>query len=107
MASYVLTYDSICGFCTTFKRALAFLDTGHRFTYVSLLEADSAGVLDSVPVDLRHSSFHVISSPGEVYSAADGVFKVIELMPAGRIISKFITFAPFGTRSLRFLYSTL
>ena len=107
MTRYVLAYDSRCGLCTRFKRALAFLDPRHKFTYVSLLEADSAGVLDAVPHHLRHSSFHVISAPWEVYSAADGVIKVIELMPAGRIVSKILTLAPLGTRSVRFLYSTL
>ncbi len=102
---YMLVYDGDCGPCTKFKRAIDFLDTRMKLDYLSLIEADEKGVLDSVSPNLRHRSFHLVSPEGTVLSGAKALPGLIGLLPTGRPISLFMVLAPGGLSAMSFVYS--
>ncbi len=102
---YLLVYDGDCGPCTKFKRAIDFLDTYRKLDYLSLVEADEKGVLDSVPPNLWHRSFHLVSPEGMVLSGAKALPGLIGLLPTGRPISRLMVLAPGGLSAISFVYS--
>jgi predicted DCC family thiol-disulfide oxidoreductase YuxK len=84
---YTLVYDSDCGPCTRFKRAVAFLDTGNRLSFVGLDAADSSGLLAPIPPARRSRSFHLISPSGRVWSGAEALPPLASLLPGGAGLS--------------------
>ncbi len=105
VSRYLFVYDADCGPCSRFKRAIDFLDAYGRLEYSSLMEADEEGVLNGIPHNLRHRSFHLISPAGMVLSGAKALSSLIGLLPSGRAISKFIFLTPGGVSTMSFVYS--
>jgi len=87
---FTLVFDSDCGPCTHFKNVVSFLDTSGRIRYMGLSEADSSGLLDAVPVDLRCRSFHLISPSGEVKSGPSAFPDLARLLPGGGLPAKLL-----------------
>jgi predicted DCC family thiol-disulfide oxidoreductase YuxK len=102
---YLLAYDSDCGPCTRFRRAVGFLDTYGKLDFKSLLRADEEGLLDKIPLNVRHRSFHLIGPDGKVASGANALPKLVSLLPAGIVLSNFLTSAPGGLKATEFVYS--
>ena len=85
---YTLAYDSDCGPCTAFRRAVGFLDPGRRMRYVGLAEAEREGALDSIPAAKRRMSFHLISEDGGAVSGADALPALASQLPGGALASR-------------------
>jgi hypothetical protein len=69
------------------------------------MEADETGFLDKIPRPVRHTSFHLVFPSGEVLSGAAAIPSLIELLPHGKTISRILTLAPGGQRSISFVYA--
>lgn len=104
MRRATLVYDSDCGPCTTFKRAVCFLDSYGHLDFSSLISADSLGLLDDVPPNRRHRSFHVVYGDGTVRSGAEAISGLVRELPSGSLLSPFIG-APLVSGSVKMLYS--
>ncbi len=107
VTNYLLVYDSDCGPCTKFKRLVDFLDAYHTIDFVTLIDANERGLLDSIPESNRFNSFHLISPNGEIQSGSEALYDLIGLFPLGHHVSKLIVLLPGGKRMTRFLYYTL
>ena len=106
MSQYILAYDADCGPCTRFKESVDFLDTHRRLRFVSLEEADSGGILDRVPQEVRHRSFHLVAPDGAVLSGAYAIPTLVSLLPTGGFASRLMASAPGGLRTVMFVYQT-
>jgi predicted DCC family thiol-disulfide oxidoreductase YuxK len=102
---HLLVYDADCGPCTRFKRSVESLDTFHRFDFMPLVQADDEGLLDWVPAELRHKSFHLISPAGEPQSGAEAIPTLVSLLPSGTLFSRLIVSAPGGLGATGFVYA--
>jgi predicted DCC family thiol-disulfide oxidoreductase YuxK len=97
-------YDADCGPCTRFKHSIEFLDSYRRFDFMPLRHADDEGLLNMIPAEFRHRSFHLISPAGEALSGAKAIPTLVSLLPSGSLISKLISSAPGGLRATGFVY---
>ena len=104
MSEYILAYDADCGPCTRFRVALGFLDTFGRLDFMSLERAEGRGLLDAIPFQRRHSSFHLISPDGTAFSGAEALPKLISLFPSGTLFSILLSKAPGGLKTAAFVY---
>jgi predicted DCC family thiol-disulfide oxidoreductase YuxK len=105
LSRLVLAYDADCGPCTRFKQIVDFIDAENQVDFISLMEADETGLLDTIPRSARHTSFHIIFQNGEVLSGSAAIPSLIELLPHGSVISRVITSAPGGLRAISFVYA--
>jgi len=105
MEKHVLVYDKDCGNCSRLKRIVNSLDAHTRLGYISLVEADESGLLDSVPRSRRHRSFHLIYPGGRVISGSAAVTELVSLLPCGRGVSFLICRAPGGMNIVNLIYS--
>jgi predicted DCC family thiol-disulfide oxidoreductase YuxK len=105
MEKHVLVYDKDCGNCSRLKRIVNSLDAHRRLGYISLVEADESGQLDSVPRARRHHSFHLIYPRGMVISGSAAVAELVSLLPCGRGVSFLIREAPGGRKIVNLIYS--
>jgi predicted DCC family thiol-disulfide oxidoreductase YuxK len=105
MEKHVLVYDKDCGNCSRFKRIVDSLDAHRRLNFLSLVDADESGLLDSVPRSRRHSSFHLIYPGGRVISGSAAVPELASLLPCGRGVSFLICEAPGGRKIVNLIYS--
>jgi len=103
---WVLLYDADCGPCTSFKRAVDFMDADGRLDFLSIKQGEELGLLAAVPHARRHGSFHLVSPDRRVLSGAEALPGLIGLLPAGKLLSKLITLAPGGLAFLGLAYST-
>ena len=103
---YTLVYDADCGRCTRFKRVVDWLDKYDRLSYVSLVDADKRGLLDSIPVTRRHKSFHLISPREKVSSGANSIPILLSLFPLGGVGSALILLFSPGQHIVNVLYAT-
>lgn len=101
----MMVYDADCGPCARFKNVISILDRQKRIDFMSLMEADSLGLLGPIPSSLRFKSFHLISPTGKVRSGEDALIDLIELLPGGRTISKIIVSTPYGVHLTKSVYS--
>jgi len=105
VSTFVMAYDADCGLCTRFKQAVAILDVHRKASFLPLSVADELGLLDSVPIDRRHRSFHLVVSDKRVLSGTNALSKVVSLFPAGSALSRVIEGAPEGRRAMTFVYT--
>lgn len=105
LSEYVMAYDADCGPCAKFKQVVSILDIHRNADFASLSTADESGLLDGVPINLRHRTFHLVLSDKQVLSGANALPEVISLFPAGRVLSGVIAGAPGGTSAMAFVYS--
>lgn len=106
MANHILAYDVDCGPCTRFKRIVELLDARHRIDFLSLHKADKLGLLKGIPHPMRYTSFHLICPDGEILSGADGLVRLVAILPLGNQISKLIALTPGGEWMIKLLYKT-
>jgi predicted DCC family thiol-disulfide oxidoreductase YuxK len=107
LAKYLLAYDTDCGPCTKFKQGVDFLDKYNKIDFLSLNDADSNGMLESVPKDLRFQSFHLIFPDGRVLSGADALLDLIGILPAGIYMTKLIRKIPYHERLIGYIYKRI
>ncbi len=107
MAKYLLVYDTDCGPCNRFRNAVDWLDKYNRLEYVSLHGADELGLLDRIPKNRRHRSFHLISPAGKLSSGSYAIPILVTLFPLGRCSAALINKAPRGQNIVNFVYTTL
>jgi len=103
----VFLYDADCGLCSAFKRVASRLDASHRVRFLSIQEGSKLGVLDSVPPRLWYASSHMAKPDGTLLSGADSVVELLSLLPAGRFPARFLSTAPVGLSSARWVYSVV
>ena len=101
-----LVYDADCEPCTRFKRVVDWLDRYDRMRYVSLIDADRKGLLDSIPVTQRRKSFHLILPREKVSSGAKAIPILLALLPLGGLVSVLILLFPPSQRIVNFVYAT-
>ncbi len=106
MEKHVLVYDKDCGNCSRFKRIVNSLDAHRKLDFLSLVEADESGLLDSVPRSRRHRSFHLIYPGGRVISGSAAVPELVSLLPGGPCVSFLICEVPGGRKIVNLIYST-
>lgn len=106
-SKYILAYDAYCGPCRRFRHAVDILDKHEIIDFISLTNADQAGLLDKIHVPLRYKSFHLIFPDGEITSGSDALLKLIRILPGGWVISPLIDYFPGGKQSLRLIYATI
>jgi predicted DCC family thiol-disulfide oxidoreductase YuxK len=106
LANHILAYDVDCGPCTRFKRIVELLDARHRIDFLSLHKADKLGLLKGIPHPMRYTSFHLICPDGEIFSGADGLVRLVAILPLGNQISKLIALTPGGEWMIKLLYKT-
>jgi predicted DCC family thiol-disulfide oxidoreductase YuxK len=105
--AFVLAYDSDCGPCTRFRNVVEFIDTVRRLRYVSLVQADREGMLESIPTRPRFASFHLIASDGTVMSGRRAIPQLISFLPGGRLPRQVMRPSPIAAKSAAFIYSVL
>ena len=113
----VVAYDAGCGPCSRFKAILGFLDVRHNLTFVSLQDAERAGLLDGIMPLQRYASFHLVSSTGGAppRSGADALLPLFgALLGRGATTTTTMTLSPHPLESvpglkagLAFAYSIL
>ena len=81
-------------------------DKFDSLSYISLVDAERSGCLDSVPAARRHKSFHLISPRENVSSGAPAIPILLTLLPVGSIVSPLILLFPPGQRIVNFVYTT-
>ena len=94
----ILVYDADCGPCTGFKRLVSFLDLDSKISCLSLRDADNAGLLDSIPEDLRYLSMHFVATDKSVLSGSDAIPSILELLPCGRLPSRLLKLNGLGRK---------
>ena len=99
-----MAYDADCGPCTRFKEVVQVLDRYHRVDFLSLINADQMGLLDSIPQSLKYKSFHLISPNGSIWSGAEALPILVNLFPLGKSMSKVFMTTPIGKRITEFVY---
>jgi predicted DCC family thiol-disulfide oxidoreductase YuxK len=104
---YFLAYDADCGSCTRFKGMVQWFDKYNHLEYISLINADDRGLLDSVPVGRRHKSFHLVSPEGRVTCGSDAIPSLVALLPLGSGLAVLIQKIPVAQSVVKFLYSTM
>jgi predicted DCC family thiol-disulfide oxidoreductase YuxK len=82
------------------------LDAYHQINFISLYEADKIGLLNKIPHTIRFTSFHLICPDGKILSGADGLTRLVAILPLGTPVSKLISKTPGGKYITRFLYNT-
>jgi predicted DCC family thiol-disulfide oxidoreductase YuxK len=107
MREVVLAYDARCGPCSRFRSIAEFLDARHLIGFESIESVSSRGLLDVLPLNLRHRSFHLVYPSGEVLSGARAVPGLVgmflpRLLHAGPLVA-----SPAARAVLSFAYSTL
>lgn len=102
-----MVYDANCGPCSKFKRAVDWFDKYNRLKYLSLEDADEDGVFDSLPVQKRHTSFHLVSPNGAVRSGSEAIPDLISLLPSGSVLSFVVRSPPISKNAIGFIYATL
>jgi len=89
-------YDADCGPCVRFKEIASFLDASHAVDFVSIGEAGSSGLLDSVPHSSWFSCSRMIQPDGSIASGGDSIVALLSRLPAGKLPSLAINRLPFG-----------
>ncbi len=102
---FTLVYDSDCGPCTRFSRAVLLLDGGRRVSRMGLAEADESGILASVPPPRRHRSFHLAAPDGEVWSGPAALPTLVGLLPGGWLPSEIMARNGLAYKLGSFVYS--
>lgn len=100
-------YDSRCDICAKFKRVVSFLDANRKIEFVPIEEAESKGLLDSIPFNERFRSSHFVTINGKILSGGDGVVELIRYLPGGRVLAYLIRLTPSGIRTARLFYDIL
>jgi len=104
---FTLVYDSDCGPCMSFSNVVGFIDAKHAIGRVGLAEADASGLLDALPPQVRHTSFHLVSPDGEVWSGANAFPTLLGLLPGGWPASEVLSRNAAAFRLSAFVYSVL
>ena len=106
-SKYILAFDADCGPCTRFRHVVDILDMHQKINFISLIEADQKGLLNSIADSLRHKSFHLILPNGEVKSGSEALLALIAILPGGRVVSPIINYFPGGKRIVHVIYTTI
>jgi len=104
---FILVYDANCGPCSKFRRTVDWFDKYNRLKYLSLEDADEDGVLNALPMQKRHTSFHLVSPDGAVRSGSEAIPDLISLLPSRSVLSLVVRSAPIGRNVIGFVYTTL
>ena len=107
MQEYLIAYDTACGPCEAFRRAVALVDSGRAFRFLPLGEAEASGILDSVAPAMRYRSFHMVDRAGKVQSGGAAVPSLMKVLYPGRMVPAMLVGSPGGRRLLASAYSTL
>jgi predicted DCC family thiol-disulfide oxidoreductase YuxK len=79
----ILLYDSDCGFCRWSLGKVLAWDRRGRLRPVRLQSKEAERLLAGMAEDQRMSSWHLVSSDGEVRSAGAGIAPLLRLLPGG------------------------
>jgi predicted DCC family thiol-disulfide oxidoreductase YuxK len=105
-SSYLLAYDAACGPCSRFKAVVDFLDARGVIEFISLGQAEEAGLLESVSPSVRYDSFHLIGPGRRALSGADALLPLLGLLlPRGGGITRVLEAIPGCSRAISFGYS--
>jgi predicted DCC family thiol-disulfide oxidoreductase YuxK/chromate transport protein ChrA len=104
MPRTLLAYDAHCEPCTRFRNLVHFIDSKGEIEFISLVDAEDAGLLEKVPKAERHTSFHLILPDGRLLTGAEAVPTLLELLPGGKMLSRVITSAPGGPLVISTVY---
>jgi len=104
LSKYLVAYDIDCGPCTKFKQVVDYLDRYNKIDFLSLNDADSNGMLESIPKHLRFKSFHLVFPSGQVLSGADAMLDLIGILPAGIYLTKLIRKIPYYKCLVNYIY---
>lgn len=85
-AAALLIYDSNCGPCTRFAKAVKLLDVNRRVQLVTLTEADRRGLLDAVRPEERFRTSYLLRKPGSLEVGADYVPDLMAYLPGGGLL---------------------
>lgn len=108
MARYLLAYDAGCGPCSRFKDAVGLLDTRGRIGFVSIAEADAAGMLEGIEARERYRAFHLVGPDGGASSGADALVPLARIvLPWGTLVGRAAEAVPGMRRAIRFGYVAL
>lgn len=107
MTSHILVYDSYCGPCTNFKSVVRFLDPRRTIAFASLAKADELGLLEGLPLDVRHKSFHIYSPDQSPRSGAEALPLLFGLIVGSRGVESAIRTIPFGFQAVSSVYGVL
>ena len=105
---YLLAYDADCGPCSRFKAVVEFLDVRGLLEFVTLGQADRAGMLDGIESGARYRSFHLVERDGQVWSGAAALTPLSRLvLPGGVMLARVVEGVPSLRRAVEFGYLTL
>jgi predicted DCC family thiol-disulfide oxidoreductase YuxK len=82
------------------------LDRYNHLSYTSLVRGDELGLLNSIPTNRRHKSFHLISPEGEISSGTSAIPNLLALLPLGGVAASLLFLIPPGRSVVDFIYST-
>ncbi len=104
MQKYLIAYDIDCGPCNKFKNLVDILDRYNSIDFISIFEADSKGLLKSIPSSKKYESFHLIFPTGKIESGSDAIIDLINIFPLGHYISKIIMMLPANHNIIKYIY---
>ncbi len=103
----VFLYDSDCGICTRFTRAVSFLDAQDKVSFMSIAAAEANGELDAMNPVLRYRSSHLVTPKGSIESGGDGMVALLSYLPGGFVPARMIASFPPALRGARWIYRVL
>ncbi|HEY6283962.1 MAG TPA: hypothetical protein VIW22_08575, partial [Nitrososphaerales archaeon] len=86
---------------------VSFLDPTRRLSFASTAEADELGLLDSVPMEARYKSFHIVALGQSAVSGAEALPALIGLLTGEKLIERAARSIPFGFHAISSVYRVL
>lgn len=99
-------YDADCGPCTSFKRAVQFLNAARDLRFAPLQVAYRRGLLDRVDVRLRFNTSHLVLPGGDVLSGPEYLPELAAHFPLGGCWRRSLSMTGAG-RAARSLFLTM
>lgn len=101
---FVLLFDSDCGICSFFARAVKLIDLGGRIEAVPLSAPRADPWFAHASKEDRFGSFHVVRPSGERTSRGRALVALIGALPLGAGLARFVSAMPSAIGAAERLY---
>jgi len=82
-----ILYDADCGFCRWSLAKVLAWDRARRLRPVAIQDPEAGGLIASVPVERRLTSWHLVLPDGRVCSGGAAFAPLLRLLPGGRLLA--------------------
>ena len=100
----VALYDSDCGLCTFFARAIGLLDVRSGIDWVPLSSRHADAWFAGASEDERFGSFHVVRGSGERLSRGRALIALLEALPVWAGLARLLFVIPAAVEAAERVY---